>query len=124
MGEDNDSTNVGAANNHAPFPVWLTQLVYFGGVIVALAAFQFSQSGDLRSVREETARIAGDVNAIRQSIPNKEVYDMKLTDLAKEIDKVSNTRENEIKQLTDDLKVEVMMGQKLRERLLAKHIID
>lgn len=98
---------------HHGFPSWLTQLCYFGGLIIALAAFSFNQSSDLRSVREETMRISSDVNAIRQSLPNREVYDMKMKDMEARMTKLQN-----------DLDLKILMDQKLRESLIKRGVID
>lgn len=67
------------------FPAWLRELCYFGGLIVMLAAFLLNQKSDIRSAREELNRMSQDMAAIRQSLPNKEVYDLKLAEITGKI---------------------------------------
>lgn len=100
-------------STRAPFPVWLKELCYFGGLIIALAAFQFNQSSDLRSAREEMAHISSDVTAIRQSLPDKEVYDLRL-----------KTLDDKIGTLRGDVEFEKAKAQMLREHLIKKGWVD
>lgn len=102
MGDEGD-------DRKAPFPAWLRELCYFGGLIVVLAAFLFNQKSDIRSAREEQTRISQDIAAIRQSLPNKEVYDLRLSGIT---DKIAELRQ--------DLEVEKLKHQNLRERLIKK----
>lgn len=101
------------ADEKLPFPIWLRELIYIGGIIVALTAFQFAGRSDQRSTREEVQRMAADIKAIRESLPNREVYDMKLDGLQKDIDG-----------LRSDLSFEAAKSQNLREKLLKKGWVD
>jgi hypothetical protein len=96
-----------------PFPAWLRELCYFGGLIVALTVFGLNLQSDQRSLREEMVRMSTDMAAIRQSLPNKEVYDKALRDMEKRQDNF------EVKMETYELK-----QQSLRERLMRQRVID
>jgi Tfp pilus assembly protein PilO len=97
----------------SPFPAWLKDLCYFGGIIVTLVVFGLTQRSDLRSTREELSRLTDDVRAVRQSLPNKEVYDMKLSEL---------TQQNA--QLRNDFEIEKLRTQNLREHLIKKGWVE
>jgi hypothetical protein len=96
-----------------PFPPWLRELCYFGGIIVTLTVFGLRLQSDQRSTREEMVRLSGDVSAIRQSLPNKELYDRRF-------DEIDGT----LKDIRSDASVEAMKLQNMRERLMRKGWID
>lgn len=99
--------------DRSPFPAWLKDLCYFGGIIVTLVVFGLTQRSDLRSTREELSRLTDDVRAVRQSLPNKEVYDMKLAELAQQNMALKN-----------DFEVERLRTQNLREHLIKKGWVE
>jgi len=77
-----------------PFPPWLRELCYFGGIIVALAMFLLSMKSDQRSTSEKLDRVVNDVSnfssrlsAIEQRLPNKEADDLKLKTLEEKVNK-------------------------------------
>lgn len=92
-----------------PFPAWLTQLAYFGGIIVALTMFSLKQSGDIRSTREEVARVSSDIQDIRQSLPNREASEIRMKVIEDKLDK-----------LRADLDFEAAKAQRQRELLIKK----
>lgn len=94
-------------------PPWVSQVVMLGGVIVSLSVFSLNTKADVRSTREQVDRIAADVAAIKSSLPNREVYDLKLHAL-----------EEQIAVMAADLKFEAARNQALREKLIKKHWID
>lgn len=68
-----------------PFPPWLRELCYFGGIIVMLAAFLFTGRSDQRSTREELTRLSNDLakamtslDKIEDRLPNKEADGLRL----------------------------------------------
>lgn len=69
----------------SPFPAWLRELCYFGGLIVTLTIFALNLKSDQRSSREELARVSSDVAAIRANLPNKEADEEKMRAVRKEI---------------------------------------
>lgn len=77
-----------------PFPAWLRELCYFGGIIVALAMFLFSMKSDQRSNSEKLDRVATDVatfsarlGSIEGRLPNKEADDLRYKTLEEKVDK-------------------------------------
>jgi hypothetical protein len=96
-----------------PFPAWLRELCYYGGIIVTLTVFGLRLQSDQRSTREEMTRLSSDVSAIRSALPNKEVYDLRLSKI-----------EDAVKDVRDDLDVETLRAQALRERMMRKGLID
>lgn len=77
-----------------PFPAWLRELCYFGGIIVALAMFLFSMKSDQRSNSEKLDRVASDVATfsgrlgnIEGRLPNKEADDLRNKTLEEKVDK-------------------------------------
>lgn len=99
--------------SRSPFPGWLKDLVYFGGIIVALVVFGQNQRSDLRSAKEQLDRVAQDVTVIRQSVPNPEVLNMRFS-----------TMEKSISDLKSTVDFEAAKTQSLRERLIKKGWID
>lgn len=99
--------------SRSPFPGWLKDLVYFGGIIVALVVFGQNQRSDLRSAKEQLDRVAQDVTVIRQSVPNPEVLNMRF-----------NQIETKISDLKSTVDFEAAKTQSLRERLIKKGWID
>lgn len=68
-----------------PFPPWLRELCYFGGLLLALAAFGYNLKSDQRSTREELARFTSDIakvmtslDKIEDRLPNKEADGLRL----------------------------------------------
>lgn len=106
-------SSLGQREHHHGWPPWLQQLGYFGGLMAAIILSYTNIKSDVRSSREEQVRMVADLNAIRQSLPNKEVYDLRLDEL--------DTRLDDAEQ---KITVEQMMTQKLREDLLKKGVID
>lgn len=104
----------------SPFPVWLKDLCYVGGLIVALVVFGQNLKSDQRSSREAQDRMAQDVSelksgvsAIRASLPNPEVLNLRFKGLEDKI--------NEVKATAD---FEAAKNQKLREQLARKGWIE
>lgn len=80
-----------------PFPPWLRELCYFGGLIVMMAGFLFTIKSDQRSQGEKLDRVASDVGSFSQRLagiesrlPNKEAEDLRFKMLE---EKVDNNRE-------------------------------
>lgn len=101
-------------------PVWLKDLCYVAGLIVALAVFSQNMKSDQRSVKEQQDRMAADlrsmsedVKAIRGSLPNPEVLNLRFKALEEKI--------ADLKGLVD---FEAAKSQKLREQLARKGVID
>ena len=108
----------------SPFPAWLKDLCYVGGLIVALVVFGQSLKSDQRSTREQQARMAedlkqmaDDVKAIRQTLPSPEVLNMRFKGL-----------EDKLSQLRNDFDFEAAKTQKYKEDLtrdlIKKGVID
>lgn len=107
-----------------PFPVWLRELCYVCGMAISLTAFVFAIKSDQRSTREELTNfiaitgqkitdLSSDISAIRASIPNKDLYDLKLKGL-----------DDKIEEVRGDMKYEAAKNQKLREGLIKKGWVD
>lgn len=81
-------------SERAPFPPWLRDLCYFGGIIVTLTIFALTMKSDQRSSSEKLDRVAGDVSSfasrlsgIESRLPNKEADDIKFKTLERVVDK-------------------------------------
>lgn len=77
-----------------PFPPWLRELCYFGGLIVAMSMFLFTMKSDNRSNGEKLDRMSVDVSslstrlgAIEGRLPNKEADDLRYKTLEEKVDK-------------------------------------
>lgn len=99
----------------APFPTWLRELCYFGGLIIMLGAFLFNMKSDGRSQGEKLdafiatstrsqEEVAKRLSAIEGRLPNKEAEELRYrmleqsieknrTDLAFSIAKLENWKE-------------------------------
>lgn len=95
-----------------PFPAWLRELCYYGGLVVALAVFAFSLKSDQRSTSEKLDRVQIDVAAfssrlsgIEGRLPNKEAEDLKYKLLVDQVDDLRGDfeleREKDAKYKTD-----------------------
>jgi hypothetical protein len=111
-------------HSRSPFPAWLKDLAYVGGLIVALVIFGQSLKSDQRSTREQQARMAedlkamaADVQTIASKLPNPEVLDLRFKGL-----------EGSLTQLRADFDLEVLKNQKYKEDLtrdlIKKGIVD
>lgn len=107
-------------DSKSPFPVWLKDLCYVGGLIVALVVFGQNLKSDQRSAREQLERMAGDVSklstdvgAIRSTLPNPEVLNLRFKSIEDKIGEVKGT-----------VDFEAAKNQKLREQLARKGWID
>lgn len=107
MGQNRGSGSATTALSHIGFPPWLQNLIGVGAIIVAITFFASDMKSDQRSTREEVARLATDLTAIRASLPNREVYEMRLDD-----------HEKRLAALEQSTNVRNMMDQKLREDLI------
>lgn len=108
-------------DHHArpPFPPWLRELCYFGGIIVTLTVFALTGRSDQRSMREELARVSKDVSdtrnaitSLQASLPNKETLDVRLKSIDDRVDKLAR-----------DLEFEAAKHQKFKEDLLSKGVL-
>lgn len=77
-----------------PFPPWLRELCYFGGIIVALTIFgmnlqsnQRSDSEQLDRVEAEVSKISDRLPAIEARLPNKEADELRFKALEQKVDK-------------------------------------
>lgn len=77
-----------------PFPPWLRELCYFGGIIVALTIFGMNLKSDQRSDSEKLTRVESSVSefserlaGIEGRLPNKEAEDLRYRTLAEKVDK-------------------------------------
>lgn len=111
-------------NSRPPFPVWLKDLCYLGGLIVVIVVFGQGLKSDQRSAREEQARMASDMKAmaedvrkISQSIPSPEVLNMRFGAI-----------DEKIARLRSDFDFEAAKMQKYKEdlsrQLIKKGVID
>lgn len=107
-----DKPEANTEQTRPPFPFWLRELVHFGSLIVVLTVFILTLKSDQRSTREELARLAGDVGAIRASLPNKDVLDLRLDGIDKTV-----------AALRSDLDFEKAKAQKFKEDLLSKGVL-
>lgn len=103
-----------------PWPPWLRDLAYFASILVALVVFGLSQKSDIRSVREgqerqaqDMSNLARDIGAIRQSLPDPEVLDMRFKAV-----------EKDLAALVQTVETEKLRTQQLRERLIKKGWIE
>lgn len=90
----------------APFPPWLRELCYFGGIIVTLTLFGASLKGDQRSANEKLDRMQTDVQAfssrlstIEGRLPNKEADDLWRRSLEKQVSDNKSALDFEIAKL-------------------------
>jgi hypothetical protein len=70
-----------------PFPPWLRELCYFGGIIVALTMFLLTMKSDVRSISEKQDAFAGRLANIEARLPNREVDELKYKSLEDKVDK-------------------------------------
>jgi hypothetical protein len=111
------------ADDHAKpysFPGWLKDLLYVVALVVALVVFMQSLKSDLRSSREQGERVASDlaklstdVSAIRSSLPNPEVLNLRFKGV-----------EERLTELKGTVDFEAAKAQKLREQLARKGWIE
>ena len=104
----------------SPFPAWLKDLCYVGGLIVVLVVFGQNLKSDQRSSREaldrltaDLSKVSSDVGAIRQTLPNPEVLNLRFKSL-----------EDKISDLKGTVDFEAAKAQKLREQLARKGWIE
>lgn len=76
----------------APFPPWLRDLCYFGGILVSLTMFMLSMKSDQRSSSEKLDRMVADVAAfsgrlstIEARLPNREADDLRYKSLERQV---------------------------------------
>jgi hypothetical protein len=112
--------NANDTPERSPFPVWLKDLCYVGGLIVALVIFGQNLKSDQRSSREQLDRVAADlgnmskdVQAIRNQLPNPEVLNLRFKGI-----------EEKIVELKGTVDFEAAKSQKLREQLARKGWIE
>lgn len=81
-------------SERAPFPPWLRDLCYFGGIIVTLTIFALTMKSDQRSSSEKLDRVATDVSTfssrlagLEGRLPNKEADDLKYKTLMEKVDR-------------------------------------
>lgn len=79
---DNDSDD-----QKPPFPAWLRELCYFGGLIVTLCVFALGLRSDLRSTREEVGRQSLAISDIQNRLPNQEADRIRFQVLQDEVRK-------------------------------------
>lgn len=105
---------------HFSFPPWLQQLLSLVVLLASLIWFAADIKSEQRSTREELTRVAdstknelnrlaGDMQAIKTSLPNKELFDNRLSQV-----------ERQLEALESKIDVNAMMDQKLREDLLKR----
>lgn len=77
-----------------PFPPWLRELCYYGGLIVALTIFGMTMKSDQRSNSEKLDRVQEEVSAFSQRLagvearlPNKEAEELKYKTLEEKVDR-------------------------------------
>lgn len=77
-----------------PFPPWLRELCYFGGIIISLTIFGMTMKSDQRSQGEKLDRMVTDVGkfserlaGIEGRLPNKEAEDLRFKTLEEKVDK-------------------------------------
>lgn len=106
--------------SRSPFPAWLKDLCYVGGLIVALVVFGQNLKSDQRSAREQQermaqdlAKVAQDVSSIRTSLPNPDVLNLRFKGI-----------EDKISDLKGVVDFEAAKAQKLREQLARKGWIE
>lgn len=104
----------------SPFPSWLKDLCYFGGLLVALVIFGQNLKSDQRSSKEQLERVAADVakvsadvGAMRGQLPNPEVLNLRFAGV--------EARLSDLKNAVD---FEAAKAQKLREQLARKGWVD
>lgn len=107
-------------DSKSPFPAWLKDLCYVAGLIIALVVFGQNLKSDQRSAREQLDRMASDVSklsqdmaAVRGSLPNPEVLNLRFKSVEDRITEVKGT-----------VDFEAAKNQKLREQLARKGWID
>lgn len=100
----------------SPFPPWLRDLVYFGGILVAIVIFGQNLRSDQRSTKEtldrmvsDLSKVQSDVSAMQRSLPNPETLDLRFGII-----------EDKLKELQAEIDFEAAKSTKLREDLAAK----
>lgn len=86
-----------------PFPAWLQQLCYFGGVLVVVTLYAASGKSDQRSNAEKLDRVVEDVRSFSDRLskmegrlPNREADDLRYKVLEEKVDKNRNELDFEI----------------------------
>lgn len=104
----------------SPFPPWLRDLVYFGGILVAIVIFGQNLRSDQRSTKEtldrmisDLSQVQSDVSSMQRSLPNPEVLNLRFKGI-----------DEKISALDADLKFEAAKATKLREDLARKGWTD
>lgn len=104
----------------SPFPPWLRDLVYFGGILVAIVIFGQNLRSDQRSTKEtldrmisDLSQVQSDVSSMQRSLPNPEVLNLRFKGI-----------DEKIAALDADLKFEAAKATKLREDLARKGWTD
>jgi hypothetical protein len=101
---------VNETTERQPFPAWLRELCYFGGLIVLLGGFLFNMKSDIRSQGEKqetfitsSTRAQEDVakrlSAIEDRLPNKEADGLRYRTLEEKVDRNRNDLEFAIAKL-------------------------
>lgn len=70
-----------------PFPPWLRELCYFGGLIVVLCSFLLTMKSDQQADSKTLLQVQADVAAIRTMLPNKEADALRYKILEDKVDK-------------------------------------
>lgn len=100
-----------------PFPAWLRELCYFGGLIVMLAGFLFTLRSDQHATRSKVDEMSARLAAVEAKLPNKEAEELKYKMLE---DKVDRNRSD-----TDFAVAKIEKWMKETERfLIKKGVID
>lgn len=112
------STEAGSPPPEArsPFPAWVKDLCYFGGLLVALVIFGQNLKSDQRSTKEQLERVSTDlaamsrdVGAMRGQLPNPDVLNLRFKGLEDKLVAIQGT-----------VDFEAAKAQKLREQLARK----
>lgn len=100
----------------SPFPPWLRDLVYFGGILVAIVIFGQNLRSDQRSTKEtlermvsDLSKVQSDVSSMQRSLPNPDTLELRFKII-----------EDKVKELKAEIDFEAAKATKLREDLAAK----
>jgi len=91
--------NVPEPRERPPFPTWLRELCYFGGLIVVLTMYFAAGSAKQERFVEQMAEQNARLSSIEGRLPNKEADELRFKQLEEKVDKNRSDSDFEIAKL-------------------------